>query len=188
MIQRLFAAGISLQSALPEIDATSTQRRVNNAIDQLDETIREIRNTIFSLSLPQSNIAELRDLVAELAVKAVDALGFEPTVRFVGSGEVDVPAHVVPHVVAVVREALSNVARHARATRVDVEMIVTPESIVVTVIDDGVGMAGIERSSGLSNLRSRADELGGTVTAESPTSGGTRLVWRAPLRRGDGGL
>ena len=67
-------------------------------------------------------------------------------------------------------------------------MIVTPESIVVTVNDDGVGMAGIERSSGLSNLRSRADELGGTFTAESPTSGGTRLVWRAPLRRGDGGL
>lgn len=100
--------------------------------------------------------------------------------RFDGPVDSSVPEAVIPHLLAVVREALSNAARHAAASRVDVTLAVG-DDVVLTVEDDGVGLAGRTRESGLGNLRRRAEKLGGTLVLDSPSAGGTRVEWRVPL-------
>ncbi|MGH9020360.1 MAG: PAS domain S-box protein [Acidimicrobiales bacterium] len=181
VVQRLFGVGISLQSALPDVAGEFASERVNDAIDQLDETIREIRNTIFALNVPQSVIAHVRDHVLELAAGATSTLGFEPTVTFTGPVDEALVDRVVPHVLAVVREALSNVARHARASSASVSLRADGSSLDVEVCDDGVGVGDETRSSGLSNLRSRAELLGGSMSMSTPATGGTCLTWRVPI-------
>ena len=181
VIQRLFGAGISLQSALPKIQEQVTVGRVNDAIDQLDETIREIRNTIFALNNPNAGGGELRVQVLELCRRASDALGFAPSVVFEGPVDGDVPARVAAHVLAIVREALSNATRHAQASSLDVVVRVDGDVLLVSVADDGVGIGDRARSSGLANLEARASMLGGTFDIVSPPSGGTRLEWRVPV-------
>jgi len=181
VIQRLFGAGISLQSALPKIHEEATVGRVNDAIDQLDETIREIRNTIFALNNPNAGGEELRAQVIELCRRASDALGFSPSVVFEGPVQDAGVERAAPHVLAFVREALSNATRHAKATSLEVTLSVDDGVLRVSVEDDGVGIGDRVRSSGLANLATRATMLGGAFDVTSPPSGGTRLEWRVPV-------
>lgn len=186
VIQRLFATGMSLQGALRLGDLNEgVEDRISRAVDELDETIREIRQTIFALHEPTSGPASgVRGRVLRETSQSGSLLGFEPSVRFVGPVDSLVSDRVSEHLVAALREALSNAMKHAEANRVDVMVEVDQASVLLMVTDDGVGVSpgGLSRRSGVANLSARAQELGGSCVIERRSdSGGTRLVWRVPL-------
>ncbi|MFP8885449.1 sensor histidine kinase [Streptomyces mangrovi] len=183
-IQRLFATGMTLQSAVRFVQHQEASERLLRAVDDLDETIKIIRSTIFGLRSHGDGRARqqgLRVRVARLVEEAVGNLGFTPALRMEGLVDTDVPPAVADHVVAVLAEALSNVARHARAAVAEVSLVVARGSLTATVADDGVGIPEGGRRSGLVNLAERAEKLGGELLVERPPSGGSRLVWRVPL-------
>jgi signal transduction histidine kinase len=181
VIQRVYAVGMNLQGAtrLPERD--QMVERVTRAIDDLDLTINEIRSAIFELgeaSLPGG----LRQAVLQLAEELSDTLGSRPEVRFDGAVDNSVPQHVGDHVLAVVREGLTNAGKHAQASRYEVFLGVT-DRVVLELIDDGVGIELPQTAPGLGliNLRDRAEKLNGTFEIYPREGGGTRLVWTIPL-------
>ncbi|MFI8992633.1 GAF domain-containing protein [Streptomyces sp. NPDC053542] len=182
-IQRLFATGMTLQSVGRLIERPEAALRVGRAVDDLDETIKIIRSTIFGLRTaadPREG-AGLRRRILDVVGTAGEALGFSPSLRMEGQVDTDVPAATAEHLLAVLTEALSNAARHAHARRVDVALTVADEA-VLSVTDDGVGLgSGTPGGGGLTNIRSRADLLGGSLRLETPAQGGTRLIWRVPL-------
>ncbi len=180
-IQRLFATGMTLQSAGQLIDHPEASERVERAVDDLDETIKIIRSTIFGLRSDASGYGEsLRSRTVRAVADAAAALGFSPSLRKEGLLDTQVSRPVADHVLAVLGESLANVARHARATRVDVILQTDGRQVALTVSDNGVGIGGGSRRSGLRNLTDRAEECGGTLELSSPEEGGTRLVWRVP--------
>jgi PAS domain S-box-containing protein len=181
VIQRLFAAGLGLQASLSWISEPAALARITEAVDVLDETIREIRNTIFSLSMSQEYVRSVRSQISEVVREVRVALEFEPRVEFIGREDATVPIRFVPHVVACVREGLSNVARHAHASEALVQLIVSDDSLIVIVTDDGVGIGSPTRSSGLGNLDERAKLLGGKFQISNVHTGGTQVTWTVPL-------
>lgn len=186
VIQRLFATGMSLQGTVRLGDLSETaQTRLNQAVDELDETIREIRQTIFALHEPIEGPASgLRGRALRETAQSAALLGFEPAIRFVGPVDSLIPPAMADHIVAAMREALTNAAKHAQAQRVDVVIELIDGSAVLVVTDDGVGVDqdGGGRRSGLANLSSRAQDLGGHCALERvDASGGSRLTWQAPL-------
>ncbi|MCF3178645.1 GAF domain-containing sensor histidine kinase [Streptomyces polychromogenes] len=182
-IQRLFATGMTLQSAARLVEHEGAAERVGRAVDDLDETIKIIRSTIFGLRTKDRDSGPgLRARAARAVGDAAPSLGHPPILSMEGLLDTDVPPQIADHVVAVLGELLSNAARHARATRVAVALRAGRGEIVLTVADNGVGIPAQGRRSGLSNLGERARAVGGTFTAETPDGGGSRLVWRAPLR------
>ena len=179
VIQRLFATGMGLEGVARLTQDGQVRDRVSRAVDDLDTTIRDIRNTIFGLEMGREATG-LRAELLRLATGAAEALGFEPTLRFTGAVDHGVPDRVVPHLLAVVREGLSNATRHAHASRVDVEVRVGDE-VVVVIADDGIGVGEQTRRSGLVNLRQRAEGLGGRFVLSSDVGAGTRLEWIVPV-------
>ena len=183
-IQRLFATGMTLQSARRFVEHPEASERLVRAVDDLDETIKIIRSTIFGLRAHESAPGGgLRIRAVRTVEEAFSALGFTPALRMEGLLDTDVPRAVADEVVAVLGEALSNVARHAQASRTDVAVTVGQGVLTVTVVDDGVGLREEERRrSGLRNLAERAERLEGRLTVEPEATGGTRLRWRVPLK------
>ncbi|MFD9868043.1 GAF domain-containing protein [Streptomyces niveus] len=182
-IQRLFATGMTLQSVVRFVEHPGAQERLLRAVDDLDETIKIIRSTIFGLRVREAGRSNrgLRGRVTDTVQQAVRPLGFTPALRMEGLLDTDVPPETAEHVVAVLAEALSNVARHARAGSASVSLVVRGGVLRLSVSDDGVGIGAEGRRSGLTNLAKRAHELGGTMTLETPGDGGTRLVWTVPV-------
>ncbi|WP_406306610.1 GAF domain-containing sensor histidine kinase [Streptomyces sp. NBC_00879] len=180
-IQRLFATGMTLQSAARMIQQEAPAERVVRAVDDLDETIRIIRSTIFGLRVREETGPSLRARVSEAVGQAHGTLGFAPRLIMDGLLDTDVPHGLAEDVVAVLGEALSNAARHARATRVEVSLRATGSEVVLEVSDNGVGIPEGGRRSGLLNLAVRAEKAGGTFTVTAPQGGGTLLGWTAPL-------
>ncbi|WP_405550973.1 GAF domain-containing protein [Streptomyces microflavus] len=186
-IQRLFATGMTLQSARPLVEHPEAAERLGRAIDDLDTTIKIIRTTIFGLREHETpgQGSKLRSRVVQAVDAATPALGFTPALRMEGLIDTDVPRVVVDHAVAVVGEALSNVARHARARRAEVSVIAHDGVLTVTTSDDGVGLRGPEgsRRGGIRNLTERAERLGGTLSfhAKPHPRRGTVLEWRVPI-------
>jgi signal transduction histidine kinase len=180
VIQRLFASGLSLQALAATLGPGKAADRVVATVADLDTTIAQIRTAIFALQqVPRAGSPSLRSRLLDVVNDVAAALGFDPGVRF--SGLLDtLPADLTDDLLAVLREALTNVARHAHATTVDVELTATPEVLTLVVRDDGVGMGGSTRRSGLANLHHRADRHHGTLTVDSRVTG-TRLTWSAPL-------
>ncbi|MDH6124035.1 GAF domain-containing protein [Kitasatospora sp. GP82] len=181
-IQRLFATGMTLQGATRFISHPAAADRVLRAIDDLDETAKTIRATIFGLRARETGprARGLRARAVEAVERAGTVLGFTPGLRMTGLLDVAVPKPIADEAVAVLQEALSNAARHARADSVQVSLAAGSE-LVVTVTDDGVGLPTGGRRSGLANLAERAEALGGTFRARAGPHGGTELVWRVPL-------
>jgi signal transduction histidine kinase len=177
VIQRLFAIAMTLMSAIKITQRRDVAVRVQRAVDDLDDTIRQIRSTIFALQAPAEDDT-LRSRLHDVVDGA--ALGFAPSVRMDGLLDTVVDDVTAGHVVAVLREALSNVARHARATRVVVS-VTAGADLVLCVADDGVGIPETSRRSGLKNLADRAETLGGTFTIRPGDGRGTVLEWRVPL-------
>lgn len=183
-IQRLFATGMTLQSAGRFIEHTEASERVLRAVDDLDETIKIIRSTIFGLRAREGTSGTgLRGRAVRVAGEAAPTLGFAPSVRMEGLIDTDVPKEIADHAVAVLSEALTNVARHARADRAEVVLTTDGRELVLTVRDNGVGISPEGRRSGLRNMAERAEELGGLLEWDCPDGGGTTLVWRVPVAK-----
>ena len=184
VIQRLYATGISLQGAVGMIGAPEVAGRVSQAVDALDETIREIRSTIFALQArPQDRPAGLRARIVSVADQMTSLLGFAPTLQLDGPLDTEVPTGMAEHLLGALREALSNAARHAAATSVEVR-VQAQGNLSLTVTDNGVGFSPGERRSGLANLAQRAGEFGGSMNVEPVPGGGTQLRWQVPLPAG----
>ena len=182
VIQRLFATGMQLEAAIRLVTERpeEAQRRVHQAVDDLDDTIRELRSTIYSLQTPQGETGSLRTRVLQTVDAATDQLGFSPSLRLDGLVDTLVPEEVAEHLLAALREALSNAARHSRASTVEVTVAVG-DDIVLSVVDDGVGLRGTDRRSGLANLAARAAQLGGRLDVGAQDGRGTALTWRVPV-------
>jgi signal transduction histidine kinase len=183
VIQRLYATGMSLESLSARMGESDTSRRISSAVDALDETIKEIRSAIFSLhSRPAAARPGLRASILEVADQAAAALGFAPSLRMSGHlDDAELPVGASEHLLGALREALSNAARHANASRVDVTVEIGQE-LVLVVRDNGSGLKEPGRRSGLTNLAERAELLGGTMRVGCADGGGTELEWRVPMR------
>jgi signal transduction histidine kinase len=114
-----------------------------------------------------------------------DSLGFAPALRLAGPLDSRVHGRIADQLLAALREALANVAKHAQASRADVAVEAGPD-LVLNVRDDGVGLGETTRRSGLANLTERAAESGGTLRVAAAAGGGTELEWRVPLGGGQG--
>jgi signal transduction histidine kinase len=181
VIQRLYATGMSLQGVSSMIRVPEVAERVSRSVDALDDTIREIRTAIFALQThPQERQVALRARILSVAQEMTQALGFAPSLRLDGALDTLVPDAIAEHLLTALREALSNAARHARASQVQVTVTVNGE-VVLIVSDDGAGITQGGRRSGLRNLQQRAASLGGGMKVGPRDGGGTELVWRAPL-------
>jgi signal transduction histidine kinase len=177
VIQRLFATGLGLQSLSRMVDEAAADR-LTAFVEDVDQTIREIRSTIFGLQ-DRHEGDDFRSEVHRVLAEMRPVLGLSPRLVMSGPVGAGVPDSVRPHVLAVLREALSNAARHAAATSVEVELHVGKQ-VTLTVRDDGVGVDPTTRRSGLLNMQQRAVRLGGDMTVERAEAGGTRLVWTVP--------
>jgi signal transduction histidine kinase len=183
VIQRLYATGMSLEGTMPMLGRREVADRVGNAVDAMDDTIRDIRATIFALqSRGRASAPRLRADIVALADEMTEPLGFAPALRL-GSGlDSRASGELSDQVLAVLREALSNVARHAGATRVDVTVDTDPEGrLTVLVRDNGRGIAQGGRRSGLANMADRAEQLGGQLRLSAAAGGGTELQWQVPV-------
>jgi signal transduction histidine kinase len=178
VIQRLFATGMQLQTAA-RLARPEVADRVNGAVDALDTTIREIRSAIFELRSPMR--AELRVEIREVVASAGDQLGFRPDLELSGPLDSGVPADLRADTVAVLREALSNVVRHAGAASVKVSVRLSAGTLVVEVLDDGAGIPADTKRSGLNNMRDRAIRRGGTFEASANRPQGTSIRWSVPI-------
>ncbi len=182
VIQRLFATAMTLMSTLRLVERPEAGKKLQHAIDELDETIRQIRSSIFALQASYDDTPpSLRGQIVELVEGAGSHLGFMPGLRMEGRLDTEVPEVAAEHVVAVLREALSNVVRHSHATRAEVSVEVAAGALTLLVTDNGVGLGEGGRRSGLRNIEERAGRLGGSSLLESPDKGGTRLRWTIPL-------
>ncbi|WP_456826812.1 GAF domain-containing sensor histidine kinase [Cellulomonas sp. P5_E12] len=180
VIQRLFAIGLDVQGAAQDAVRPEVARRLEGAVDDLDETIKDVRTTIFRLGARGGATGTgLRHRIDAEVVNARQGLGFLPRLRTDGV-TATVPDDIAEDAVAVVREALANVARHAHAHEVVVRIEVGLD-LLVEVQDDGVGMPTVAARSGLANLEQRATRRGGALRVVALDQGGTHLQWSVPL-------
>jgi PAS domain S-box-containing protein len=184
VIQRLFALGMSLQGA-ERFAQGKVGDRIRESVDAIDEVIREIRETIFDLNRPDTDGPHLRQQVRQIAAEATDLLGFSPRIAFRGPVETVVDDEVAGHLLAVLREALTNAGRHANASHVEVVLAAADGDVTLSVTDDGIGMSdGPTAGEGRANMSSRAEQLGGTLTFSKRSPSGTLMQWRVPRRTG----
>jgi signal transduction histidine kinase len=186
VIQRLYAAGMQLQAVrrTDRVDAATIDSTVEATVRDLDATIRDLRAVVFELrrSRSRSMLAEVRALLDEYGAP----LGFAPALRFSGPVDAVLSGAVGDHVLATLREVLSNVVKHARAGAAQVELHVSTDWAMLRVSDDGVGIApdttGV-LGSGLGNLRARACGLGGVMRIGAARPRGTCVEWLVPVGR-----
>lgn len=178
VIQRLFATGLRLQGVAMTLEGQAAAR-LEAAVDEIDTTIKAIRGSIFELQ--NRGEASLRGEVRALVREYVALLGFTPQVTTSGPLDTAVPPKIRDQLLPVLREALSNVARHARAGRAEVELRADAREVSLVVRDDGRGLTNHRHESGLANARERAEALGGSLTVARDDPSGTVLSWRVPL-------
>jgi signal transduction histidine kinase len=178
VIQRLFATGMQLQTAARLAVRPEVAERINAAVDDLDTTIRDIRSAIFELRTPMT--AQLRAEIREVVAVAGDQLGFRPALELDGPLDSAVPEPVRVDLLAVLREALSNVVRHAGARSVQVRVRFAAGLLTVRVVDDGCGVPEGGRRSGIENMRTRAEKAAGTFDLRPNAPQGTVLEWSVP--------
>jgi GAF domain-containing protein/two-component sensor histidine kinase len=187
VIQRLYATGMSLEGTMPMITRPEAASRITNAVDAMDLTIKDIRATIFELQARgTADQLDLRADIVDLVEEMTPLLGFAPSLRLGAGLGGEIKPHVAEQALAALREALSNAARHAAAIQVDVTVDVGADGMLtVQVTDNGIGTPAGGRRSGLHNLASRAEKLGGELQLDAADPGapspGTRLTWRVPL-------
>ena len=192
VIGKLFATGMSLQATLHRIDDPTAQQRLNDAIDDIDATISEIRTTVYGLRARADWGRETRGVILKLAAQHREQLGFEPRVHLVGSID-ELPDLVVDELLPALREALTNSVKHSHATSLSIDLVVADDIARLTIADNGDGFTadavvsgGVEAeatldSHGLHNIRRRAQALGGHATISSIPGEGTTIEWAVPL-------
>src|SRR5581483_440926 len=184
VIQRLFATGLSLQGAarLAE-DRPQLLDRLQSAVDDLDATVRQVRSAIFELHTARLPGRSVRQEALDICAESARALGFEPVVRFDGPIDSTVDDRVADHLIPVLREALSNVARHGAASTVEVTIVARDGWLTMRVVYDGRGRGdGDVAVRGLDNMRVRAKRLGGDVDLTPVEPRGAALEWKVPLK------
>jgi signal transduction histidine kinase len=183
VIQRLFAIGLSLQSMAADPAAARNADRLRTTIQDIDDTIRQVRTSIFELG-PEGLGRGVRRNVLDLLAELRPVVGFDVRATFEGPVDTSVSDEVLEHLLAVIREAVTNIGRHAQATAASLSVRVDQGTCELRVADDGRGIDGSGSSSGglgLNNLSRRAEKLHGTFAVDSPASGGTVLTWRVPI-------
>jgi signal transduction histidine kinase len=180
VIQRLYASGMKLQGTLPLITRPLVEERVSSVVDDLDQTITDIRAAIFSLQARGRDLPGLRAKVREVVDDMTGAHGMSSSLRLDDQLDREVPGEIGEHMLNALREALSNAARHGQATHADVSITVGSD-LSLLVHDNGSGIKDTSRRSGLDNLARRAAHYGGTLTVGAASSGGTDLRWQVPL-------
>jgi signal transduction histidine kinase len=180
VIQRLFAAGMSLQAVQASAQPPVVAERIAATITELDDTIRELRSAIFRLG-QQGERRSLSAQLTEIIHERSRHLGFEPELRIVG--DIDhLPDFIADQLVATVTEGLSNVVRHAGATTASIRIDHVGTRLSLAITDNGRGLPSEpKRSGGLSNMMWRAAELGGSCTVRRNEPSGTVLVWDVPV-------
>ncbi|GAA2437661.1 two-component system sensor histidine kinase [Actinomadura vinacea] len=181
VIQRVFATAMSLMSAIKLTERRDVADRIQRSVDDLDDTIRQIRSTIFALQADPDDQVSLRSRLHRIVDAAAERLGFAPSERLDGHLDTDIPDEIAEHLLAVLQEALSNIARHADATQAAVTVQARGGELVLRVEDNGVGIPANGRRSGLRNMEQRARILGGSFHAGRRPEGGTLLQWRVLL-------
>jgi len=183
VIQELFALGMTLQATLSQISNPEVARRIDGSVATLDDVIRSIRALIFDIgNTSHESESSLRGKLVRIAANLTPSLGFEPAVSFRGPIDTAVPEEIHDHLVAVIREGLANVARHADATAASVTVTIADHQVTVRVNDDGKGIPESGgRRSGLANLLDRALSVGGLCEVSGDPEGGTLLRWAAPI-------
>lgn len=185
VIQRLFAIGLTLQSLVGNSSASAVGDRLTATISDIDDTIRQVRTSIFELGSDGLGRGA-RDNVLSLLRELRPVIGFDVHASFEGPIDSAVPDVVLEHLLAVIREAVTNIERHAQATKATVVISVSDNHCRLRVVDDGCGIADSEPGTGglgLGNLRRRAEKLQGQFVIESPDAGGTVLSWQVPIKQ-----
>jgi signal transduction histidine kinase len=179
VIQRLFAVGLGIEGTRRRTDSPAVTGRLTQHIDQLQDVIEEIRGAIFDLHVRQGAGRGLRARLQKAITETTADSAIHTTVRLSGAFD-RVPPVLAEHAEAVVREAVSNVLRHARAAEVAVTVSLDND-LVVEVTDTGIGTPEAVARSGLRNLEQRAAEAGGSLRLDRPAGGGTCLLWTVPV-------
>jgi signal transduction histidine kinase len=180
VIQRLFAAGLSLKSIATAIDDEAVDRRLTRTVEELDETIGQIRSTIFALQEDSSR--SLRGTALAVVDQLAPLLPARPDLQLVGPLDTISDDMIIADIDAVLRESLTNVAKHAHARQIRVRIQADKQRLDLSVIDDGQGLRGSTRRSGLANLSRRAESHGGYLDISDSPEGGLRLQWSIPIR------
>lgn len=184
VIQRLFGAGLTLQAIASTISSAPARERVMEQVDVLDAAISDIRTAIFTLtSKTENQRPSVRHRIVDLLGETSQMFDYSPQLQFAGPVDLMIPDDLADDLVAVVREGLANVARHAQANTASISISIADDAVTVQIDDDGIGIdpktAGA--SSGTNNLAGRAGARGGRFALETRKPGGTRFVWTAPL-------
>jgi signal transduction histidine kinase len=179
VIQRLFATGLSLQSIAATVNEEIIAQRLTRAVNELDETIQQIRSTIFALR--ENSPRSLRGSALAIVDQLADVLPVRPDIQLVGPLDTVVDDAIVGDVEAVLRESLTNVAKHAQASKIRVRIQADGQHLAITVTDNGVGLGHSTRRSGLANLQRRAQRYRGDFSVDDAPEGGLRLQWSIPL-------
>jgi signal transduction histidine kinase len=182
VIQRIFATGLTLQSIIPKLsELPEESEKLTNSIQELNNTINELRQTILHLTALGSDEITLRRRVMSEVEAYRKFLKSTPSITFEGSVDISTSNVVSDQLLATLRELLSNAVKHADATELSVSVQLLNQNLVLTVVDDGVGMPESGRRSGLTNLETRARDLGGIfeITRRSPR--GTKARWAVPI-------
>ncbi len=184
VIQHLFAIGMALESTARVVEDPDLRGRIDASVDQLDDTVREIRTTIFGLETEALPGRQLRTEMLQVVDEMTPGLRARPQIRFDGPVDVVTPDRVADELVATLREALANVARHADARVVEI-VLHAGDDVRLLVLDDGRGPGASDpmdgQGRGLRNLAQRAESLGGSLTLNERDAGGTELVWSVPV-------
>ncbi|MCU1500951.1 MAG: putative signal transduction histidine kinase [Ilumatobacteraceae bacterium] len=183
VIQRLFATGLSLQAVAQMVKDPVAAQRIIRSVDEIDVSIRQVRSTIFELHQRWSTQPSLRGEIVTICDESATALGFRPTCDITGPVDNAVTPTIRTNLLLCLREALSNVARHAKASAVDVDIDVHDGRLRLVVADDGVGHRPTpgSRSSGLDNMLVRAQAGDGSFSIGDRTGGGTVITWEVPI-------
>lgn len=179
VIQRLFAAGLNLEGVLQQVVDRGVAERLDDVVGQIDAAIQDLRSSIFGLHARRGRAVRLATQIDEICSLAA-ALGFAPACEIDPAADAAVTDELAPDLLAVARETLTNVARHAQASNVRLRLRVD-DGVCLEVVDDGRGFAPGERTSGIANMRARAARLGGSMTIAEAATGGTEITWRVPL-------
>lgn len=184
VLQHLYGMGLSVQALATRSADPAAQAELEAVIDETDKIISEVRTIVFTLGTAGHRGAlgqELADVVAQ----ASRVLGFTPALRLDGPVETVLTDDVRTEMVASMREALGNVARHARASQAHVVIEVRDDLVSMSVLDNGLGPPSdpeaLRGGHGLANLQSRAEAFGGSCTLSARAEGGARLAWDVPF-------
>jgi signal transduction histidine kinase len=185
VIQRLFAAGLSIQSLRRYTSDPVAHSRIAAVTTELDDTIRELRDTIYSLRTNDTAEPLTGRILRAVQQESLSA-GVTPQLVFTGPVDESIPEDVAAHLLPVLSEALSNALRHSEADEIKISVSAEPELVEVLISDDGNGFSAPARLSGLANIQHRANLLGGNCTVDSTPGKGTTVRWVAHTRERSG--